>query len=336
MPKELSNRQKTVLFSIIENFIKEKKPISSSEILKKSNLKVSSATVRNDMQKLQHLNLIFQPHSSAGRIPTDKALRLYFEAIKESFLVKGKNIELPQDYKFYDINIMFDKFSKMLSELTNSFIILEFPDSRYIYVTRAVVSDLTNDFYQITLMTNLGLSITRTVEKYGFPSEKELEKILNEGLIGKSMHEIINIIKTKRIEGEQDFRLINLYNLIFLLAEEFFRNKFIVNGLARVISSGYFNPKEILFLSKLVEDDKLKVQLLSINPFDVEIKATIGGEFKIQELKNFVMIETSYCHNANPLGKIALLTFKYSDYRRIYSVLNEYTSRLSKIISKNL
>jgi len=163
--------------------------------------------------------------------------------------VKGKNIELPQDYKFYDINIMFDKFSKMLSELTNSFIILEFPDSRYIYVTRAVVSDLTNDFYQITLMTNLGLSITRTVEKYGFPSEKELEKILNEGLIGKSMHEIINIIKTKRIEGEQDF---------------------------------------------------------------------------------------SYCHNANPLGKIALLTFKYSDYRRIYSVLNEYTSRLSKIISKNL
>lgn len=336
MPKELSNRQKTVLFSIIENFIKEKKPISSSEILKKSNLNVSSATVRNDMQKLQHLNLIFQPHSSAGRIPTDKALRLYFEAIKESFSVKGKNIELPQDYKFYDINIMFDKFSKMLSELTNSFIILEFPDSRYIYVTRAVVSDLTNDFYQITLMTNLGLSITRTVEKYGFPSAKELEKILNEGLIGKSMHEIINIIKTKRIEAEQDFRLINLYNLIFLLAEEFFRNKFIVNGLARVISSGYFNPKEILFLSKLVEDDKLKVQLLSINPFDVEIKATIGGEFEIQELKNFVMIETSYCHNANPLGKIALLTFKYSDYRRIYSVLNEYTSRLSKIISKNL
>ncbi|GAB6188866.1 heat-inducible transcriptional repressor HrcA [Marinitoga arctica] len=336
MPKELSSRQKAVLFSIIENFIKEKKPISSSEILKKSNLNVSSATIRNDMQKLQHLNLIFQPHSSAGRIPTDNALRLYFEAIKESFSVKSKNIELPQDYKFYDINIMFDKFSKILSELTNSLVILELPDSRYIYITRAVVSDLTNDFYQITLMTNLGLSITRTVEKYGFPSPKELEKILNEGLIGKSMHEIINIIKTKRIEKEQDIRLVNLYNLIFLLAEEFFRNKFIVNGLARVISSGYFNTKELLFLSKIVEEDKIKVQLLSMKPFDVEIKATIGSEFKIVELKNFVLIETSYCHNVNPLGKIALLTFKYSDYRQIYSILKEYTSRLSKIISKNL
>ncbi|WP_129408656.1 HrcA family transcriptional regulator [Marinitoga lauensis] len=336
MPKELSNRQKKVLFSIIENFIKEKKPISSSEILKKSNLSVSSATIRNDMQKLQHLDLIFQPHSSAGRIPTDKALRLYFEAIKESFSVKSKNIELPQDYKFYDINIMFDKFSKMLSELTNSLVILELPDSRYIYITRAVVSDLTNDFYQITLMTNLGLSITRTVEKFGFPSPKELEKILNNGLIGKSMHEIINIIKSKSIEKEQDIRLMNLYNLVFLLAEEFFRNKFIVNGLAKVISSGYFNTKEIVFLSKVVEEDKMKVQLLSLKPFDIEIKTTIGNEFGINELRNFIMIETSYCHNANPLGKVALLTFKYSNYKRIYTILNEYTSRLSKIISKNL
>ncbi|KLO23116.1 hypothetical protein X275_04015 [Marinitoga sp. 1197] len=335
MPKELSNRQKMVLFSIIENFIEEKKPISSSEILKKSSLKVSSATIRNDMQKLQHLGLIFQPHSSAGRIPTDKALRLYFEAIKESFSVKSKNIELPQEYKFYDINIMFDRFSKMLSELSNSLVILELPDSRYIFITRVVVSDLTNDFYQITLMTNLGLSITRTVEKYGFPSSKELEKILNEGLVGKSMHEIINIIKIKSI-NEKDIRVMNLYNLIFLLAEEFFRNKFIVNGLARIISSGYFNTKEILFLSKIVEEDKMKVQLLSLKPFNVEIKTVIGNEFEIPELKNFVMFETSYCHNANPLGKVVLLTFKYSDYRKIYSVLNEYTSRLSKIISKNL
>lgn len=336
MPKELSSRQKKVLFSIIENFIKEKKPISSSEILKKSSLNVSSATIRNDMQKLQHLNLIFQPHSSAGRIPTDNALRLYFEAIKESFSVKNKNIELPHDYKFYDINIMFDKFSKILSEVTNSLVILELPDSRFIYIIRAVVSDLTNDFYQITLMTNLGLSISRTIERVGFPSSKELEKILNEGLVGKSMHDIIKFIKTKNIENEQDIRLSNLYNLVFLLAEEFFRNKFIVNGLARIISTGYFNTKEILYISKIVEDDKLKVQLLSLKPFNIEIKSTIGNEFNINELKNFVMFETSYCYNANPLGKVAMLTFKYSDYKILYSMLNEYTSRLSKIISKNL
>ncbi|KAF2956168.1 HTH domain-containing protein [Marinitoga sp. 38H-ov] len=336
MPKELSNRQKRVLFAIIENFIEEKKPISSSEILKKSNLNVSSATIRNDMQKLQHLNLIFQPHSSAGRIPTDNALRLYFEAIKESFSVSSKNIELPQEYKFYDINLMFDRFSKVLSELTNGIVILELPDSKYVYITRAVVSDLTNDFYQITLMTNLGLSITRTVEKFGFPSVKELEKILNEGLVGKSMHEIINIIKSKTIEGEKDVRIINLYNLVFLLVEEFFRNKFIVNGLARIISTEYFNTKEIIFLSKIVEEDKLKAQLFSMKPFDMEIKVTIGNEFEISELKNFAMFETSYCYNANPLGKVAIITFKYSDYKRIYSVLKEYTSRLSKIISKNL
>ncbi|AEX85613.1 hypothetical protein XO10_06005 [Marinitoga sp. 1135] len=336
MPRELSNRQKKVLFSIIENFIKEKKPVSSSEILKKSNLNVSSATIRNDMQKLQHLKLIFQPHSSAGRIPTDMALRLYFEAIKESFSVKSKNIELPHEYKFYDINIMFDKFSKMLSETTNSLVILELPDSKYIYITRAVVSDLTNDFYQITLMTNLGLSITRTVENYGFPSPKELEKILETGLVGKSMHEIINIIKTNKIEQERDIRLINLYKLVYLLVEEFFRNKFIISGLAKIISTGYHTPEEILYLSKIVEEDKLKVELLSKKPFTSEIKATIGSDFEIPELKNFIMFETAYSYNSNPLGKVALLTFKYSDYKQIYSILGEYTSRLSEIISKNL
>ncbi|MDD5743500.1 MAG: heat-inducible transcription repressor HrcA, partial [Mesotoga sp.] len=79
---DLNSRQVRVLYCISREYISTGKPVSSKQVLEHSNLNFSSATVRNDMRKLEFLGYINQPHTSAGRVLTDKGLRFYLDSIK--------------------------------------------------------------------------------------------------------------------------------------------------------------------------------------------------------------------------------------------------------------
>jgi heat-inducible transcriptional repressor len=83
----ISSRQEQILLALINEYIKTAQPLSSSFLVEKYNLGISSATARNDMAELEESGYIFQPHTSAGRIPTEKAYRYYVE----NYLLSQKN-----------------------------------------------------------------------------------------------------------------------------------------------------------------------------------------------------------------------------------------------------
>ena len=80
----LSSRAKTVLNVIVGDYIKEAAPIASEAIARRSKLKVSSATIRNDVSELEHEGFIMRPHTSAGSVPLDKGYRFYVETVSEA------------------------------------------------------------------------------------------------------------------------------------------------------------------------------------------------------------------------------------------------------------
>ena len=80
----MNNRQKHILFAIIEEYVESAQPVSSGLIAKKYNFGVSPATVRNDMASLEDLGFLRQPHTSAGRVPTEKSYRLYLHECKRA------------------------------------------------------------------------------------------------------------------------------------------------------------------------------------------------------------------------------------------------------------
>ena len=81
--EELSERKLTILHAIIQTYLETGEPVGSRTISKYSDLNLSSATIRNEMADLEELGYILQPHTSAGRIPSDKGYRLYVDMLME-------------------------------------------------------------------------------------------------------------------------------------------------------------------------------------------------------------------------------------------------------------
>ena len=117
---ELSERKLTILKAIIQNYLETGEPVGSRTLSKYTDLKLSSATIRNEMADLEDLGYIFQPHTSAGRIPSDKGYRFYVNLLMEN---KEQEISRRED-------ALLEKTDKVEKVLQQAAKVLDKPISR--------------------------------------------------------------------------------------------------------------------------------------------------------------------------------------------------------------
>jgi len=127
-------RQKTILNLIIKEYIKTAEPVSSAWVGKKSGLKLSPATIRNEMTELENEGYLRQPHTSAGRVPTEKGFRFYIDNLKDKDTAKGKmkplEVALRQSEDGREIAVK--NLAKMLAELATEAVFVGFaPQNTY-------------------------------------------------------------------------------------------------------------------------------------------------------------------------------------------------------------
>lgn len=128
----ISKRQEQILLALIKEYIKTAQPLSSSFLVEKYDLGISSATARNDMAELEEGDYIFQPHTSAGRIPTDKAYRYYVE----NYLINSNNKE--ESFKAllnldFSSEEEFKKIAKIIAEISNNTVFWAFHKNNLYY-----------------------------------------------------------------------------------------------------------------------------------------------------------------------------------------------------------
>ena len=119
---ELSERQITILDAVIRNYLATGEPVGSRSISKYTDLNLSSATIRNEMSDLEEMGYIVQPHTSAGRIPSDKGYRLYVDHLIEQNEKKDKEISDMKEFvieKTEKMDKILKQAAKMLATNTN-------------------------------------------------------------------------------------------------------------------------------------------------------------------------------------------------------------------------
>ncbi|MFO7928859.1 MAG: HrcA family transcriptional regulator, partial [Candidatus Humimicrobiaceae bacterium] len=120
---ELTERKKEILKEVVVNFVEGAEPVSSKMVLENSALDISSATIRNEMSELEDMGYLTHPHTSAGRIPTDKGYRFYVDNLMDKSIAKREEGDLPSinfDFsKDLEIEAILKKSSKMLAQFTN-------------------------------------------------------------------------------------------------------------------------------------------------------------------------------------------------------------------------
>ena len=328
-------RTENVLKFLIEDYIGTKSPVSSTSIAKTIFPKTSSATIRNDMSKLEQYGYITRPHISSGGIPLSKGYRQYVNNLDDSLVLE--KYEMSQIQEIFsnindDIEEIIKETAKLLSVICDNLTIITFPKSEITKLRHIelVFIDEYSIFFVIidsNLMVKKELIKSETVV-----TKEELIKIsnkLNELFKGKTK-DSINIVDLNGLEKELGAKIIDV--LTILDSEQ---TEYEINGLVRLIAQPEFSEIEKNnVITVMIEGDRdLLSQIFSDNIDNNTFDVTIGSENKESKLHDLSLIKMSYGLDNAFLGSLAIVGPTRMTYMRIIGVLKVVSELMRNRIS---
>lgn len=340
MSDTLSNREKEVLKYIVNNFVKFALPIGSREISRQTDLNLSSATIRNVMSDLEELELLKTPHTSAGRVPTDKGYRYFVDALmnQESLNEIEKNrlrnqIEEQRTLKAENEEIFFET-SKILGKISHQLAVVTQPFLNSGVFERLEIVCLTSS--KILVILNIKSGIVRTVmmEIDTEITKSKLDKLtsfLNERLAGLTLKQIRETFADRITDYRyEEPELVQMFinSIDKLYADEEKGSGIYVAGTGEVIMQPEFDdPQSFKNIIELAEDKNFVVHIFqNANLRDDEVSITIGSENDDEKLKNYSLMCASY-KLGGIQGNIGIIGPKRMNYSKMVSLI-QYTSKL--------
>lgn len=337
----LSARQVQILHAIINNYIQSAEPVGSRTISKREDIGYSSATVRNDMADLEDLGFLEQPHTSAGRIPSQKGYRFYVDHLLQPMELKGDDIthvrKLFAD-KYYAIEQIAQQTAAILSGLTNyTSIVLghEIMDTTLKHVQLIPLS--TNTAVAI-IVTNTGKVENKMVtipEEVPVSEIERLVNFLNSKLMGLPLVEVKSRIH-EEISTELQILMENYQAALQLLEGTFsteLEEKVIMKGTTNIMMQPEFRDidkvKEIL---DFLEKDEQVLKHFSSSKQGIQIK--IGTENMEDVINNCSIISATYHLDGKPVGTIGILGPTRMEYGKVISVLDFTAKNLSFLLGR--
>ncbi len=334
---ELTQRDQIVLEAVITDYIETGEPIGSRTISKRSFMNVSPATIRNVMADLEEMGLLHQPHTSAGRIPTVKGLRLYLDSIMRSRQLEGSEKERIRDAlqtRQQDIRELLHGTSKLLSQFCRQAGVVLWPklsitSFKHIEFLRLGPFDI-----KVVLISKAGLvhqshiqsaeEITQVeLDKYGryinellqdVPLSKVKERILREMESAKTLFDQLfsRALKMahRAIQGSIDQSEVYIEGRTNLLDNPEFAD---VEQMRRILQTFEDKSRMIRLL-----DETLKVS--------TGIQILLGTEGELREWQEMSLISAPYGRATGPLGVVGVIGPLRMDYSRIIPIV-EFTAQ---------
>ena len=344
MERELTKRQEMILYAIIQEFIQIKKPVSSKKILEISNLDCSSATIRNEMKKLEEMDYIKQPYTSAGRIPTDKGYRFYVECLKNMNAIQttlSTDIELMDEFRYNNIEELLTYFSMFLAKWTKGLAIIEKPFIDKLRISRISLTNIFLNYWVVVVITNMGLSETFIVPmEEKFPI-KEFEQFLSSKLHGLSLKELKELLEQMDLP---DYSWYNpeydhVFTFLNRMVSRNYKNRFQKYGLELLVRDETLSQTDLKNCLVFTESDERLLDLFSSLEIERHENVNIGTETKTDELKAFSVFIHDYSGGEQKLGRMIVMTSKATDYlqnlKGIRFASNRITEYLSRLITLN-
>jgi len=337
--ENLSDREKRVLANLIQYYITSADPVGSRVIANKFKMGVSSATIRNTLQDLEELGLVRQPHTSAGRIPTDLGYRVYVdyllkpeqltddekERIKGSILKEGRGL-----------NEILGQTCKVLSGITHQLGMTVAPRFDEGVLHRFELIPISEERIMAVVVVESGLARTVIVEVEANVTEAQLhevEQVLNERLAGLTLGEIRRTIGERMSGVSGDGRLIKM---IVDSKDRIWTDETIgdinLAGADQLITQPEFSQLDhIAGIVRLLENGQALKEFLR-HAEEEGLLITIGRENKFAEIVNCSLVTSSY-KVGNITGTIGIIGPTRMAYSKLVSMV-DYTARtITEVLS---
>lgn len=341
---ELNERKQKILEAIIRNYMETGKPVGSRTVSKYTDLNLSSATIRNEMSDLEEMGYILQPHTSAGRIPSDKAYRLYVDTIlqrKDEEVSEMKELMVEKADK---IDLLLQQVAKLLAQNTNytsmvtkpkyqhkriKFIQLNQMSERQLLVIVVLDNNhVSNKF--INLMTDADENVIA-----------QMNFLMNTALTGLDFTEINMAImqQIKEKAGEYGELASSILDCISEVMTEEDDSEIYTSGATNILKYPELSDKEKMtgLLSTFEEKQMLSAWANDEPPEDDKehgIQVYIGEESPVESIKDCSVVTATYRIKEGVYGKIGIVGPKRMDYEKVVGTLENCMQQLDDIFKK--
>jgi heat-inducible transcriptional repressor len=342
---ELTEREKAILRYVIHQYILTASPVGSRNISKKYDLGLSPATIRNIMADLEELGYLDHPHTSAGRVPTDKGYRFYVDSLMPTpRLAKNEKELIKRSFEsnFETPDKALKIASDVLSEITNQLACVTYPKFESATLDKIRLVKLSTKRLLVVITIRSGLVRTITLELNSNVESDKLEsvqKILNERLSGLTFHEIRKTLP-KRLKGKRDKDVEPIIRLFLDSSDKIFSNipgeeKAFISGVSRVVHQPEFADHEkVESIIELIENKDVIVHFID-ETFSGKKKLSIaiGGETNEKRFEEYSLIVKKY-KLGEVSGALGIIGPKRMEYSKTVAAIEFIAETLSKEMKK--
>lgn len=338
MTQLLDVRKMRILEAIVDDYILTASPVGSRTLSKRSDIELSPATIRNEMSDLTELGFLEQPHTSAGRVPSEKAYRLYVNSIMDRAKLTDDEAEYIRRHlniRVNEVGEVIRETARMLSGITNYTSVVLTPQMKNARLKHISLVPVTEGSALAVIVTNSGGTSSTMLNVPMGVSPQQLEKIsslMNERLVGYRLTDIqATLLPMLREEvGEQAE---TIEEMLHGLSEGISKQEVEVVGAANMLNYPEYADvaKAKSFLAEVEKGDYLK-QVLE-DEAGVEMTVRIGTENDNPELKDCSVVTVSYKVGNEQVGSMGVIGPTRMDYGKVVAVLKCMSESLSKVLS---
>ena len=356
-PEVAQDRKDKILNWVVYNYVITGRPVSSELIADEGRFSVSSATIRNILKELENEGYLYQPHTSGGRIPSDKGYRAYVDNImrmQRMAALEKERLEREYDRRIEQLDGFLKNTSRMLADMSKwaGFVMSADMDldsvKRLDLISVGPKSVLSVMFAHSGIIKHAAFSLERPVEK---AAVKTLSVRLNRRVKDLPLPDVPQLLFKEFLAHEKDKGLEELLKKLV----EYFRglskseDALYLEGLSRIYSNLEDGDiDEFRSIARLLEEKERFSGLLRERLRDCALKTkalaepgkrhivdvTIGSENSIKEFKNFSLVSSSYCMTDKAVGLVGILGYKRMEYPRMISLVDTVSSMMEDMLGE--
>ena len=337
----LTDRKLMILQAIIDDYILTGIPVGSRTLSKREDISLSSATIRNEMADLEEEGYLEQPHTSAGRLPSDKAYRLYVDTLKRTARLNDQEINYIKGYfsnKMGEVESAISNTARVLSDITNLTSVVMTPQISKVKINRIQLVKLSGQRALLVIVFNTGLLKDVMIQVPETIDSSYLDMISNmiservRGLTMPQAMQVINDIMNGEMPVHRDF-VNNILTAVRRNTAEQMGSQIILGGTQNIFNHPEYRDvdKARSFL-KLLETKEPLYDMLSRST-DMEFTIRIGKENEIDELKNMSVVTATYRIGDTNIGSFGVIGPTRMDYSKVLSVMNFVGASINELLS---
>lgn len=294
-------RRFAVLRAIVADYVATQEPVGSKMIVDRHNLGVSSATVRNDMAVLEEDGLIAQPHTSAGRVPTDKGYRLFVDRLAQVKPLSAPERRAVQNFLdgAVDLDDVLRRSVRLLAQLTRQVAVVQYPTLTRSTVRHCEVVALTPARLMLVLITDSGRVDQRVVDLGQVLSDEDVAQVrtlVNGALTGRALAAASAAVAELPITGPASLRevITAVSTVLIQTLVEHPEERLVLGGTGNLTRSAADFPGSLRQVLEALEEQVVVLKLLASAQDPGTVTVRIGEENESEDLRSTSVISIGY------------------------------------------